>query len=78
VLTEETLDDIGAKLEISPRKSLKQLVQETGVSRTSAQRATKLLKLQPYKTTVIHSSKEHDAVARINFCNWFLQIIHDA
>jgi hypothetical protein len=37
VLTEETL----VRLETSPRKSLK----DTGVLRTSAQRATKLLKL---------------------------------
>jgi hypothetical protein len=32
VLTEEKLDDKGAKLEHTPRKSLKRLVQETGVS----------------------------------------------
>jgi hypothetical protein len=26
---------------------------------------------------VIHAFKEHDPVARINFCNWFLQSVHD-
>jgi hypothetical protein len=36
VLTEKTLDNIGARLKTSPRKSLKQLVQETGVLRTTA------------------------------------------
>jgi hypothetical protein len=72
VLTEETSDDIGARLVASPRKSLKRLAQERDVSITSARRATKLLKLRPYETAVVHALKEHDSVARINFCNWFL------
>jgi hypothetical protein len=33
VLAEEKLDDIGARLERTPRKSLKRLAQETGVSK---------------------------------------------
>jgi hypothetical protein len=70
VLTVEVLDNIGARLEeTSPRKSLKWLAQETGVSRTSARKATKLLELQPYKTMIVHALKEHDPVARINFGN---------
>jgi hypothetical protein len=35
------------------------------------------LKLQSYKTTVVHALKEYDLVARINFCNWFLWSVHD-
>jgi hypothetical protein len=31
-----------------------------------------------YKTTVVHALKEHDPVARIHFCNWFLCFVHDA
>ena len=46
VLTEETLDEIGERLEHPPpQKSLKRLSQETGVSVSSVTRATKLLKL---------------------------------
>ena len=45
VLTEETLNEIGEMLEHNPEKSLKCLSQETGVSVSSVQRATKLLKL---------------------------------
>ena len=45
VLTEETLDGIGERLEHTHQKSLKRLSQETGVSVSSVQRATKLLKL---------------------------------
>jgi hypothetical protein len=53
VLTEEKLDDIGARLEHTPRKSLKHLAQETAVSKSSAGTAAQLLKPRPYKTTVI-------------------------
>jgi hypothetical protein len=45
----------GAILEHTPRKSLKHLADETEVSECSARTATQLLKLTPYKTTVIHA-----------------------
>jgi transposase len=45
VLTEEKLDDIGARLERTPRKSLKRLAQKTGVSKSCARTAIQLLKL---------------------------------
>jgi hypothetical protein len=44
VLAEEKLDGIGTLFEQTPRKSLKCLAQETGVSKSSARRATQLLK----------------------------------
>jgi hypothetical protein len=55
VLTEEKLDDIGTRLEHTPRKSLKRLAQEAGGSKSRARRSTKLLKFIPYKT-IIHAS----------------------
>jgi response regulator of citrate/malate metabolism len=55
VLTEEKLDDIVARLEHTPRKSLKRLAQDTAVSKASARRATQLLKLKPYSRTAIHA-----------------------
>ena len=55
VLKEETLDDIGERLQHTPPKSLKRLSQETGVSVSSVQRATTLLKLKPYKIPVVHA-----------------------
>jgi hypothetical protein len=50
----EKLHDIGSRLEHTPRKSRKRRAQETAVSESSARRATQLLKLRPYKTTIIH------------------------
>ena len=45
VLKEETLDEIGERLEHTLQKSLKHLSQETGIFVSSVQRATTLLKL---------------------------------
>jgi hypothetical protein len=41
--------------------------------RKSARTATILLKYQPYKTTTVHVLQLCDPVARINFCNYYLQ-----
>ena len=40
VLTEEKLDEIGFRLEQSPKKSLRRLAQQVGVSKSSVQLAT--------------------------------------
>lgn len=53
VLTEEKLDEIGARLEHSPRKSLRCLAQETGVSITTVRTATKLLKQPTFEKVVM-------------------------
>jgi hypothetical protein len=44
VFTEEKLDDTGARLEHTLRKSLKRVGQETGASKSTARTATQLLK----------------------------------
>ena len=60
VLTEETLDEIDTSLEHTPTKSIPKLAQQVGISESSAHRATKLLKLKPYKCTNVHSLKQGD------------------
>ena len=57
VLTEETLEEIGERLEYTLQKSLKRLSQETGVYVSSVQRATKLLKLH-IRIVNIHTCKQ--------------------
>jgi hypothetical protein len=32
-----------------------------------------MMKLRPYKTTVIHALQPHDPAMRVHFCSWFLQ-----
>jgi hypothetical protein len=55
VLTTEKLDEIGARLKHTPQKSLRCLAQKTGLTKASAATAIKLLKLKPYKMTVVHA-----------------------
>jgi hypothetical protein len=78
VLTEEKLDDIGARLRHMLKKSLKHLAQETGVSKSSARTPTQLLKLRPHKTTVIHALQPRNSASRFCFCSWFLQSVGEA
>jgi hypothetical protein len=59
-------------LNIHP-ESLKRLAQETGVSTSSARRATQWLKLRPYTTAVIHALQPRDPDSRVHFSSWFLQ-----
>jgi hypothetical protein len=66
------VNDTGARLEHTPRKSLVHQVQETGVSKSSARRATQLLKFRSYKGTVIYISH---AAARTRLNGSFLQLV---
>jgi hypothetical protein len=77
ILTEEKLDKIGAHLEGSPKKSLRQLALQCKVSKSAAHIATELLKLKPYRTTVVHQLLLPEAEARINYCRWFQQLVCD-
>jgi hypothetical protein len=72
VLTEDKLDDIGARPEHIPRKSLNHLAQEIIMSKSSARRTTQLLKLIPYKTTIIHARL---AAARPSYQGLFLLLV---
>jgi transposase len=48
VLSYDSLEDVRERLLQSPRKSLRKLSQQTGMTYGSIQRATKRLKLHPY------------------------------
>jgi hypothetical protein len=76
VLTKKTIDEIGARLEHSPRKSLARSAQQAQVSKTTAWRATENLHLQLYKITQVQVI-EGDYGRRTHFCNCFLQAVHD-
>jgi hypothetical protein len=45
------------------------------VPKSSARTATQLLKLRPYKTTVLHALQPRDPHTSIHFCSWFLQSV---
>ena len=71
VLTEEKLDEIGAQMETCPGKSLHRLAVKSGVSKSSAHRATKLLNLRPYKVRAASQLPVLNREARIGHCRWF-------
>jgi hypothetical protein len=75
VLADEKSDDTGARLEHTPRKSLKRLAQETGASESSARSWTQFLKLKTYKPPVIHALQPSDLARGVHFCSWFLQSV---
>jgi hypothetical protein len=65
----EKLHDTGARFEHTPRKSLKCLAQEPGTSKSSARMVTQLLKLRPYKITIIHALQPCDPSSWVHFCS---------
>jgi transposase len=68
ILSDDSLEDIRARLLQSPRKSLRKLSQQTGMTYGSVQRATKHLKLHPYRVQVCHEFKEIDKEKRMHYC----------
>jgi transposase len=58
VLSNYSLEDIRARLLRSPRKSLSKLFQQAGMTCGSVQRATKRLKLHPYRVLLPHGLRD--------------------
>jgi transposase len=58
VLSNDSLEDIRARSLQSPRKSLRKLSQQTGMTYGSVQRATKRLKLHPYRVLLPHGLRD--------------------
>jgi hypothetical protein len=54
VVSNDSLEDVRARLLQSPRKSLRKLSQQTGMTYGSVQRATRRLKLHPYLVQDCH------------------------
>ena len=70
-MSEETIQNVKDWLLASPKKSLHRLSQESGLSRSTCQRAAKKAKLHACFISVVHELKEHDEVKRVAYCRWF-------
>jgi transposase len=75
VLSNDSLEDIRANLLQSPKKSLRKLSQQTGMTYGSVQRTKKRLKLHPYRVQVCHELKEIDKEKSMRYCRWFRQFV---
>jgi hypothetical protein len=58
VLSNDSLEDIRARLLQSPRRSLRKLPQQTGMTYGSVQRATQRLKLHLYRVLLRHGLRD--------------------
>jgi hypothetical protein len=56
-MSEETIQIVKDRLPASPKKSLRQLSQESGLSRSTCQRAAKNAKLHACRISVVHELK---------------------
>ncbi|KDR23996.1 hypothetical protein L798_07935 [Zootermopsis nevadensis] len=76
-LSDENLNDVKQYSEWSPRKSLTRLAQQTGLSYGTTQRCTRRLKLVPYRIHTMHELKEPDKGKRLQYCEWFRELVRD-
>ena len=73
VTNDGTATAVVGKLVISPKKSIRKLSQECGISRGSIHRILQKHKFHPYKVQLVQELHEDDADRRMEFCDWMLQ-----
>jgi hypothetical protein len=44
---------------------------------TSVHRATKQMKLRPYRLQAVHQLQQRDTAARIQYCHWFRRFVRE-
>jgi hypothetical protein len=75
VFSDDSLDDIRQILLPSPPKSLRKYYLQSWLSYGSVYKATKVLKLHPYRVHVMHELKEPDKGKLLQYCRWFTHFI---
>jgi hypothetical protein len=76
-MSENTVHDIANRLLASPRKSLRILLQEIGLSRSTCQRAAKKAGLLAYQFRVVQELKQQDYDKHMMYCRWFRTFIDE-
>lgn len=77
-LSAQEIENIRTRIVHSPKKSLRRLSAETGVSLGTCHNVVrKTLKFFPYRVTVMHELLPADYQKRIQYCNWFQQHMTD-
>lgn len=75
--TPEVVSNIQQRITRSPKKSIRRLAQQAGVSRTTCHRVLKSLKMRPYRVTCVQELKQPDKAKRIHYCRWLLSMIEE-
>ena len=73
-MSDQRVADVKQRLQQSPKKSLRRLSQETGLSYSTCQRAAKKAKLKAYRVTVDQELKPLDTQKRMAYCEWFMKL----
>jgi hypothetical protein len=76
-MSENTVHDVANRLLASPRKSLRVLSQEIGLSRSKCQSAAKKAGLHDYRFRVVQELKQQDYDKRMMYCCWFQTFIDE-
>ncbi len=77
VLTPEKVKEIGAAFSDTPHSSICKVARRTGTSIKSTHHATRLLKLYPYRISVLHDVNPTDCPKYIEFCKCLLHLSRD-
>ena len=73
-MSDQTVADVKQRLQQSPKKSLRKLSHEAGLSYSTCQRAVKRAKLKAYRLTVVQALKSLDTQKRMAYCEWFMNL----
>jgi hypothetical protein len=76
-MSENTVHDVANQLLASPRKSLRVLSQETGLSTSTCKRAAKKAGLHAYWFKVVQEVKQLAYDKRMTYCRWFQTFIDE-
>ena len=77
-LSDDVLQGIRQRIQRSPKKSVRRLSRETGLSVGSCHYALrKSLKLYPYRMSSLHELIPTDCQKRVDYCQWFQQHMDD-
>jgi hypothetical protein len=76
-ISEDTVQDVRRRLLDSPKKSLRRLSQETGMSKPTCHRTTQNAKIHAYRVTAVHELKEPDREKRVVYCLWLQAFLNE-
>jgi hypothetical protein len=61
----------------SPKKSLRRLSQETGMSKSTCQRATQKAKIHAYRVMAVYKLKEPNREKCVAYCRWLQAFLEE-
>jgi hypothetical protein len=76
-MSEDTVQEVRCRLLDLLKKSLRRLLQETGMSKSTCHRATQKAKIHAYHITAVHELKEPDREKHVAYCRWLQAFLNE-